>query len=184
MNKLHVQKAIQVCETGGIIAYPTEAVFGLGCIPIYEHSVRRILRLKRRSIRKGLILVAGEIGQLEEFVDFSKVKNVKTVFYSWPGPVTWVIPARQITPAWLTGEHKTLAVRVSSHDLIKLLCAELGPIVSTSANPSNASPARSSQRVRSYFHEKIDYVIPAKITNNSNPSEIRDAQTGNILRLS
>ena len=184
MNKLHVQKAIQVCEMGGIIAYPTEAVFGLGCIPIYEHSVRRILRLKRRSIRKGLILVAGEIGQLEEFVDFSKVKNVKTVFHSWPGPVTWIIPARQITPARLTGEHKTLAVRVSSHDLIKLLCAELGPIVSTSANPRNASPARSSQRVRSYFHEKIDYVIPAKITNNSNPSEIRDAQTGNILRLS
>jgi len=182
MNKLHMQKAISTCRAGGVIAYPTEAVFGLGCIPIYEHSVRRIIRLKRRSIRKGLILVASETEQLEEFVDFSKIKNLKTVFDSWPGPITWLIPSRQTTPFWLTGEHKTLAVRVSSHNLIKSLCADLGPIVSTSANPNNARPARSSQRVRSYFHQKIDYVIPAKIVNNKNPTEIRDAQTGNILR--
>ena len=108
-----MQKAISTCRAGGVIAYPTEAVFGLGCIPIYEHSVRRIIRLKRRSIRKGLILVASETGQLEEFVDFSKIKNLKTVFDSWPGPITWLIPSRQTTPFWLTGEHKTLAVRVS-----------------------------------------------------------------------
>jgi len=184
MNKLHAQKAINVCKTGGVIAYPTEAVFGLGCIPTFEHSVHRILKLKRRSVRKGLILIAGEIGQLEEFVDFSKIKNIKAVFRSWPGPVTWLIPARQMTPIWLTGEHDTLAVRVSSYNLIKLLCAELGPIVSTSANPSNAYPAKSSQRVRSYFPREIDYVIPAKITNNKNPSEIRDAKTGEILRSS
>jgi L-threonylcarbamoyladenylate synthase len=129
-----------------------------------------------------LILIAGEINQLEEFVDFSMVKNLKTVFHSWPGPVTWLIPARRTTPAWLTGEHNTLAVRVSSYDLIKSLCAELGPIISTSANPHNRPPARSSQRVRAYFPREIDYVIPAKIANNQNPSEIRDAQTGNILR--
>ncbi len=184
MNKLHVQKAIHVCKAGGVIAYPTEAVFGLGCIPLYEQSVRRILRLKRRSVRKGLILVASETAQLEEFVDFSKIKNLKTVFDSWPGPFTWLIPARQTTPFWLTGEHKTLAVRVSSHNLIKSLCANLGPIVSTSANPSNAYPAKSSQRVRSYFPREIDYVIAAKITNNRNPSEIRDAKTGEILRSS
>ena len=145
MNKLHAQKAIHVCKAGGIIAYPTEAVFGLGCIPLYEQSVRRILRLKRRTVRKGLILVASEASQLEEFVDFSKIKNLKTV---------------------------------------KSLCTDLGPIVSTSANPSNAYPAKSSQRVRSYFPREIDYVIPAKITNNKNPSEIRDAKTGEILRSS
>ena len=184
MNKLHTQKAISTCRAGGIIAYPTEAVFGLVCIPIYEHSVRRILRLKRRSIRKGLILVASETNQLEEFVDFSKIKNLKTVFDSWPGPITWLIPSRQTTPFWLTGEHETLAVRVSSHSLIKSLCADLGPIVSTSANPNNACPARSSRRVRSYFPREIDYVIAAKITNNRNPSEIRDAKTGEILRSS
>ena len=84
MKKLHVQKAIHICEAGGVIAYPTEAVFGLGCIPTYEHSVRRILRLKRRSIRKGLILVAANIAQLDEFVDFSKIKNLRMIYDSWP----------------------------------------------------------------------------------------------------
>ena len=182
MKKLHAKKAINVCKSGGLIAYPTEAVFGLGCIPTHEQSVRKILKLKRRSVRKGLILIAGEIRQLEEYVDFSKAKNLKAIFHTWPGPVTWLIPARRTTPSWLTGEHNTLAVRVSSYDLIKLLCSELGPIVSTSANPHNAPPAKSSQRVRTYFPRKIDYVIPAKIANNENPSEIIDAQTGNILR--
>ena len=184
MNKLHVQKAIAVCKVGGVIAYPTEAVFGLGCVPTNKHSVHRILKLKRRSIRKGLILIAGEISQLEEFVDFSKIINVQAVFHSWPGPVTWLIPARRMTPVWLKGEHRTLAVRVSSCNLIKSLCSELGPIVSTSANTHNAAPAKSFQRVRTYFPKGIDYVIPAKIANNDNPSEIRDAQTGNILRPS
>jgi len=184
MNKLHLQQAINICEEGGVIAYPTEAVFGLGCIPTYEHSVRKILKLKKRSIQKGLILVAGDIDQLVDFIDFSKIKNPKKVFDTWPGPVTWLIPARKTTPFWLTGSHSTLAVRVSSDQTIGALCKELGPIVSTSANPSNSCPAKSYHRVRHYFHREIDYIVPANIANDMNPSEIRDAQTGNTLRQS
>jgi len=184
MNKLHLRQAISICERGGVIAYPTEAVFGLGCLPVYERSVRRILRLKHRSVRKGLILVAANIEQLNAYVDFSKVNNMQSIHDTWPGPVTWLIPARQVTPYWLTGSHKTLGVRVSSHPLVQLLCEKLGPIVSTSANPKGAIPARSSQRVRSYFHNEVDYVIPTNITNTMNPSEIRDALTGDIIRPS
>ena len=184
MNNLHLRQAIHICEMGGIIAYPTEAVFGLGCLPICGHSVRRILKLKHRSARKGLILVAANIEQLYAFVDFSKIKNLQTIHDSWPGPVTWLIPARQVIPYWLTGSHKTLGVRVSSHPLVQSLCEKLGPIVSTSANPKGANPARSSQRVRSYFHNEVDYVIPANITNTLNPTEIRDALTGDIIRPS
>lgn len=184
MNSLHLRQAIHICEMGGIIAYPTEAVFGLGCLPMYEHPVRRILRLKQRSVRKGLILVAANIEQLYAFVDFSMVKNLQAIHDSWPGPVTWLIPARHVTPHWLTGCHKTLGVRVSSHPLVQSLCEKLGPIVSTSANPKGANPARSGRRVRSYFQSKVDYVIPANITNTLNPTEIRDALTGDIIRAS
>ncbi len=184
MNELHLRQAIHICEKGGIIAYPTEAVFGLGCLPIYEHSVRRILKLKHRSVRKGLILVAADIEQLYAFVDFSKVINLQAIHDSWPGPVTWLIPARNVTPFWLTGSFNTLGVRVSSNLLVQSLCEKLGPIVSTSANPKGAEPARSSQRVRSYFQSEVDYVIPANITNTMNPSEIRDALTGDIIRVS
>ncbi len=184
MNLLHLEQAIITCKQGGIIAYPTEAVFGLGCLPDSEDAVQRILKLKQRSINKGLIVVASSIKQLEAYVDFGKLSDLQQVYESWPGPVTWLIPARMETPVWLTGEHKTLAVRVSSHPVVHALCEGLGPIVSTSANPAGAKPALSSRSVLSYFGVDIDYVIPAKITNNMNPTEIRDAQTGNIIRPS
>jgi L-threonylcarbamoyladenylate synthase len=184
MNSQHLKQAIQICKKGGIIAYPTEAVFGLGCLPLNEPAVRRILNLKHRSVHKGLILIAASIEQLEPFVDFSKVKNLQNICDSWPGTVTWLIPARQTTPYWITGCHKTLAVRVSSSPMAQALCQELGPIISTSANPESASPAKISQQVISYFQTNVDYVIPASITNTLKPTEIRDAQTGNIIRSS
>ncbi len=183
MNSLHLKRAIHICEMGGVIAYPTEAVFGLGCLPLCEQSVHRILKLKNRPVSKGLILVAASIEQLDAFVDFSKVKNLQTIQNSWPGPVTWIVPAKPTTPSCLTGDHKTLAVRVSSHPIVRSLCEQLGPIVSTSANPQAAKPAKTNQEVRSYFQTEIDYVIPANINNKMKPTEIRDANTGDIIRL-
>ena len=182
MNSLHLKRAIHICETGGVIAYPTEAVFGLGCLPLHEQSVYRILKLKNRPVSKGLILVAASIEQLDTFVDFSKIKNLQAIRNSWPGPVTWIVPARPTTPLWLTGDHKTLAVRVSSHPIVRSLCEELGPIISTSANPQAEEPAKTSQKVRSYFQTEVDYVIPANITNTLKPTEIKDARTGDIIR--
>lgn len=169
---------------GGVIAYPTEAVFGLGCLPLNDQAVERLLKIKQRPVSKGLILVAATIKQLESYVDFSEIKNLQTIVDSWPGSVTWVIPAKSTVPAWLTGEHDTLAVRVSAHSIVNALCSELGPIVSTSANPSSANPAKTNQQVRSYFGAQVDYVIPANITNLMKPTEIRDGLTGNIIRLS
>jgi len=184
MNSLHLKRAVQICEAGGVIAYPTEAVFGLGCLPLNQQSVERILQLKQRSVSKGLIIVAATKEQLEPYVEFAALKNIEPVFDSWPGPVTWIIPAKSTVPTWLTGDHETLAVRVSSHSTINALCSELGPIVSTSANPSSATPAKTNQQVRSYFGSKVDYVIPANITNEMNPTEIRDGISGNIVRPS
>ena len=182
MSNLHLQQAIRICRTGGVIAYPTEAVFGLGCLPVYEHAVRRILKLKRRSIDKGLILVAADIEQLQSLVDFSRVKNIAMIKKTWPGPLTWIVPSQSDTPAWLTGSHNTLAVRVSAQPLVRALCQQLGPLVSTSANRSGVAPARSSRRVRAYFQNNIDYIIPAQIQGKTNPTVIRDALTGHVIR--
>ncbi|MCG8380099.1 MAG: Sua5/YciO/YrdC/YwlC family protein, partial [Proteobacteria bacterium] len=163
-------QAVGVCKEGGIIAYPTEAVFGLGCLPVYEHAVRRILKLKYRSVKKGLIVVASEIEQLESYVEFSSISDISDIKSSWPGPVTWLIPVSKYTPSWLTGSHESLAVRVSAHPVVRLLCEKLGPIVSTSANPQGAIPARTSQRVRSYFRNNIDYICPGRIAGAANPT--------------
>lgn len=184
MNPLHLQQAIATCKRGGIIAYPTEAVFGLGCLPLEEKSVYRILDIKQRPVGKGLILIASDIEQLDGFVSFDGLSTLEQIQNSWPGPYTWLIPALEKTPPWLTGEHSTLAVRVSAHPVVNALCKELGPIVSTSANPAGEEPALSDGQVCSYFGENVDYVMSATITNDKNPTEIRDGRTGELIRAS
>ena len=182
MNSLHLKQAITKLRQGGVIAYPTEGVFGLGCIPVFHGSAYRILKLKQRSVEKGLILVASSIEQLEEYVYFENLPTIEQVRASWPGPVTWLIPAKKKTPIWLTGSHETLAVRVSAHPTIIALCRKLGPIISTSANPAGLEPATTTHEVFTYFGRELDYVIPADIKKKLKPTEIRDAQNGNIIR--
>ena len=181
-NRAHLSRAIPACESGGVIAYPTEAVYGLGCLPLNEAAVRRLLALKRRSPDKGLIVVAEDIKQLRGLVDFDAARERRALLKSWPGPHTWLVPCKGGTPAWLTGVHATLAVRVSAHPVVRALCGALGPLVSTSANPEGAPPARSSAAVEDYFAGQIDYIFPGKITGSQKPTRIRDAMTGEIIR--
>ena len=155
---------------------------GLGCNPWNEAAVAKVLHLKRRSPDKGLIIVAARIEQLAVVVDFSQVPEMEQVTGSWPGPVTWLVPARPATPHWLTGKHETLAVRVSAHPVVRRLCAETGLLVSTSANPAGCRPARTSRRARAYFGPTVDFYVPGNTAQESSPSKIRDAVTGLMVR--
>jgi L-threonylcarbamoyladenylate synthase len=107
----------------------------------------------------------------------------RQVLSTWPGPVTWVLPARPEVPNWLRGNHKTIAVRVSNHEVVRRLCEMTGgALVSTSANPANRPPARSALKVRDYFGQSLDYILQASIGSDRRPTEIRDAHSGKILR--
>jgi len=178
----HIRQAALAVRRGGIIAYPTEAVYGLGCNPWGADAVYRILSLKRRDPDKGLIVVAAEIGQLDGLVDFSGDFDVAAVTASWPGPVTWILPALAQVPYWLIGSHRGIAVRVSNHPAIRALCLKTGPLVSTSANPAGAAPARSCARVRCYFGNRLDYILPGRVGQLCVPTEIRNAVTGARIR--
>ena len=182
MKSWQIHNALSVLEDGGIIAYPTEAVMGLGCDPWDEDAVAEILRLKRRPAGKGLIVTASNIDQLSGLVDFSRVPALEEIAASWPGPVTWLAPARRVTPHWLTGQHDTLAVRVSAHPVVQQLCDAAGALVSTSANPSGCRPARTRRRARAYFGQDVDCYIPGNVGGDPRPSMIRDAVTGRVLR--
>ena len=155
---------------------------GLGCNPWSEAAVVKVLRLKRRPAEKGLIIVASSAGQLSALVDFSRVTRLDEITCSWPGPVTWLIPALADTPPWLTGQHETLAVRVSAHPVVRRLCDEAGLLVSTSANPSGSRPARTQRRVRAYFGREVDCYVPGNVGPDPRPSKIRDAVTGALVR--
>lgn len=178
-----IQQAVEVLKQGGVIAYPTEAVFGLGCDPANEQAVKRIIELKGRDAGKGLILIAAEITQLEPFIEPLDDTTKQQLLASWPGPVTWIVSARQSVSQLLRGEHTTLAVRVSAHPLVQQLCQQYGgALVSTSANPAGKEPARSARQVEDYFANQLDYILDGETGGLDRPTEIRDARTQQVIR--
>jgi len=185
MNRWHLKQACRCLEAGGIVAYPTEAIFGLGCNPLDGEAVMRLLAIKQRSWRKGLILIASEFAQVEPFLDTTTV-DVEKKILSTPSTeaVTWLISAQTAVPFWLRGESSKLAIRVTHHPLAAALCQEWGgAIVSTSANISTRRPARNAWQVRHIFGEEVDYILPGALGGAKRPSQIRDANTGQVIRV-
>ncbi|TQI77605.1 translation factor SUA5 [Serratia fonticola] len=175
---------ITALENQQVIAYPTEAVFGLGCDPDSEQAVMALLDLKQRPWEKGLILIAADYSQLTPYIDDSVLSEQQraAIFASWPGPVTWVIPAKPQTPRFLTGRFSSLAVRVSDHPLVQQLCRQFGkPLVSTSANLSGEEPCRTVAEVMQQFGSAFP-VLVGNVGGRLNPSEIKDALTGEQIR--
>lgn len=183
MNRLRLRAAARVVQAGGLIVYPTEAVYGLGCDPRNEAAVQHLLALKRRPMHKGLILIAADFAQLAPFLQPLTPADHAQLAATWPGPYTWLIPARPDTPHWLRGRHETLAVRVTAHPLAAALCRACGhPLVSTSANFSGRPPARSALAVRRQLGTAMDYLLPGPTGGAAQPTEIRDLRSGRRVR--
>ncbi len=178
-----LKKASKILHQGGIIAYPTEAVFGLGCDPLNANAVHKVLILKQRSISKGLILVAADFSQLRPFLAPVSPLLYARIMQRWPGPTTWLLPANKKAPGYLRGNSNLQAVRVTAHPIVKQLCDSFGgAIVSTSANISKRPAARNVLSVKHYFHNKVDLIINGKTGELNQPSEIVNAMTGQIIR--
>lgn len=178
-----LQNAARCVRAGGVIAYPTEAVFGLGCDPANKDAVMRLLALKRRPADKGLILIASDWQQLQPWLQTVPDAWYRRMDATWPGPTTWLVPAALDCPGWLTGGRDTLAVRVTAHPVVRELCENLGyAIVSTSANRSGQMPARSLLGVRLRFGEQLDFVLPGPLGKLSKPTQIRDLATDAVIR--
>lgn len=170
-------------HAGGLIAYPTEAVYGLGCDPKNYHAVERLLLLKHRPWQKGVILIAADQQQLSPYIQPITAKQQKRLDETWPGPNTWLIPASGNCPIWIRGTHDTVAVRVSSHPLVRELCERFaGPIVSTSANYAGKLPARTPLRVLQTLGGEVDYCLHGELGGDKSPTIIRDLATGKIIR--
>lgn len=182
MKPWQIKFAARIVANGGVLAYPTEAVYGIGCTPFSLSAVQQVLRLKGRKAGKGLILIGSDISQFTQLVDTEILKRRSEILASWPGPVTWVFPALAGVPEWLTGNHTSLAIRISDHPLVRQLCNEAGILVSTSANPSGCKPARTATRVRAYFGDSLDFILPGRVGLLNGPTEIREAVSGKILR--
>ncbi|HEU4618093.1 MAG TPA: L-threonylcarbamoyladenylate synthase [Gammaproteobacteria bacterium] len=184
-SPLAVAAAARAVLDGGVVAYPTEAVYGLGCLPRDETAVSRILRMKRRSWRKGLLLIAADLETLMRYVALERSPLASEILASWPGPYTWVLPARADVPEWLTGRRGSIGVRLTAHAIAAELASRVGDaLVSTSANVSRRPPARTALAARRAVGREVDYVLSGKVGGGAKPTSIRDGMTGAVLRPS
>ena len=180
---LKLARALDALRRGGVIAYPTEGVWGLGCEPSDEVAVQRLLDLKRREREKGLILVAGNQVQFDWLLEDLPESQRNRLTLSWPGAVTWLVPHRGRVPEWICGQHDTVALRVSAHPVVRNLClAYGGPLVSTSANPAGSQAAVQEFQVRRYFGDELDYILPGQVQQPHRPSVIRDLESDRVIR--
>ncbi len=180
-----IAQAAHVLHEGGVIAYPTEAVWGLGCDPRDEAAVLRLLALKRREVDKGLILIAADEAQLVPYIDMAALDDAQRIAVraSWPGPHTWIVPASDTAPAWITGAHNGIAVRISAHSTVIALCNAFGgALVSTSANRAGEPSPSSRDALDHAIVAGVDAVTIGETGELQRPTAIRDARSGDMLR--
>ncbi len=178
-----VLETAYILRQGGVVAYPTESCYALGCDPNNRGAVRRILEIKRRKKHKGLILVADNLCRLRRFLQPLPQECKQQCLADWPGPYTWLLPARHNVSHWLRGNHSTLAVRISAHHPIKALCRVAGmAIVSTSANRSGRPMLRRVAMVYQQFGDEIDGIMNGSIGYARSPTVIRDGISGEYIR--
>lgn len=180
-----VEGAAEILRRGGVLAYPTEAVFGLGCDPHDARAFQRVFALKQRPPARGVLLIAAAFAQIERYIarDAVSPARMEEIRASWPGPNTWVFPRAPDVPAWIAGDHPGIALRVTAHAPAAALCRAFGgALVSTSANPHGTPPARDLATLQSYFGDALDGVLEAPLGGQSAPTMIREAVTGAIIR--
>jgi len=181
---LTIKAAAGLIVEGGVLAYPTEAVYGLGCDPLNEKAFQKLLQLKQRPLDKGVILIASSVGQIEPFVKLHNQPWTEKVLASWQvpnPPVTWVLPATDKVPEWITGGRKTVAVRITQHPDVTALCDQLRfPIVSTSANLSGEPPIMTEEACCKTFPALA--IMQGHLMGEASPSQIWEAQTQKRLR--
>lgn len=178
--KLPIAVAADILLGGGVVAYPTEGVFGLGCMPDDAGAIVRLLRIKRRDPAKGLILIASRPEQLTDWIALDPAGLPEP---DPAQPVTWIAPAGERVSGLVRGRHAGLAVRLTTNPTAAALCDAVGSaLVSTSANLSGQSVARNEYVLRRKFGHLVDYIVPGRCGPAAGPSEIRDLTTGTIIR--
>jgi L-threonylcarbamoyladenylate synthase len=176
-------QATAALRAGGVIAYPTEAVYGLGCDPFNADAVTRLFALKQRPAGQGVLLIAADFAQVEKFIGCAPAEAIARARATWPGPHTWVFPRSAATPPWLAGNHTGIALRVSAHPLAAELCRAFGgALVSTSANRHGTKPLLTAAAVRADFGAELAYILDGQIGGLERPTPIRDAVSGDVFR--
>ena len=183
-----VAEIATIIQDGGVVAYPTEAVFGLGCDPHNQAAVQRLIALKQRDIDKGVIVIAADVAQVKPYISQSSTNLERSqleqkLSSQQAHPTTWLIPASATVPPLIRGQYHSVAVRISTHSACQKLCLAIGhPIVSSSANPAGLTAATDIDTICTYFPAGLDAIFDAPLGNYQQTSVIRDAVSNQVLR--
>ena len=178
-----VSEAVDVLRRGGVVAYPTEGVYGLGCDPRNEQACARLAAIKQRPLQQGVLLIGSDFEQLRPWLGQTSEAALQRALATWPGPHTWVFARAADAPAWVAGQQAGIGVRVTAHPLAAALCAAFGgALVSTSANSHGQPPARDADTVREHLGDAVDYILEGAIGQLAGPTPITDASSGMRLR--
>lgn len=178
-----IYQASHILHASGVIAYPTETVWGLGCDPFNLSALERVINIKRRDADKGLILVAADISQFDFLLADCSENDLEKLKASWPGAVTWLVPHKNRVPHLVHGKFDTVAIRVSSHPMVQALCQQFGgPIVSTSANFSGKPTVTSAIQARTVLGPYLDFILQGPVGLAKSPSRIIDLSSGRVIR--
>tara|TARA_B110000003_G_C16569896_1_gene503879 strand:- start:641 stop:1210 length:570 start_codon:yes stop_codon:yes gene_type:complete len=180
---VEILEAAEIIIGGGVIAYPTEAVWGLGCDPFSEQAVSKILCLKQRPVDKGLILIGSCADHFSQYLCGLESKYLQLFATPLSQPTTWLVPDNGFAPRWIVGNHSTVALRITRHPVVSALCNTFGgAIVSTSANPQGLPAAITQIKVDEYFAGSLDFYAPGDVVGASRESEIKNLLTGEVIR--
>lgn len=182
-NVEEIEAAAALLRTGGVLAYPTEGVYGLGCDPDNRAAFDEIFALKQRPSEQGVLLIAADFEQIRPWLGDVSESALARARAAWPGAHTFIFPRSPRVPEWVAGGHAGIALRVTAHPPSAALCHAFGgPIVSTSANRHGEPPARSAADIRAIFGDEPDGVLDAPLGGLDKPTPITDAVSGAIIR--
>ncbi len=178
-----IAEAANILRGGGIIAYPTETVYGLGCLPDNDDALQRLIDIKGRDADKGFILLAADAHQLTPYTAILSDEQWQIIAERHERATTWTVPAAHDISALLTGKHSQIAIRLTSHPIVTALCKTSdSALISTSANFSGEAPPKTADTLPDALCARLDYILHGDCGDDPRPSRIVELATGKIVR--
>ena len=181
IEQTRIKEAVEILKNNGIVVYPTETVYGIGCDPFSREACERVQRLKKRGNTKPFLLLACSLSQVEQFAGELTDVPLRLAEVFWPGPLTMVIKPTKNLPDYLFGRSGGVAFRVTSHPVAASPAEEFGcPVTSTSANLSGRSPIVTYEETLNLFGKSADIVLKNYEPLHGKPSTIVDLTSKQI----
>ena len=159
-----ISQIVKVLESGGVILYPTDTIWGIGCDATNENAIKKIYKIKKRQENKPLILLVHDINLLEKYIS-NVPKKAYTLINKSTHPTTIIYENPRGIPKILVHKN-TIGIRVVKNHAINMVLKKMNkPITSTSANISNTIHAMNFSEIDMYIKNNVDYIVPKNFTS-------------------